>query len=62
MSQRLSTPIGSEFHYAGFWMRFWAYLLDLAVIASLNNLLIYPIFHLALVSSLKMDFFLLIRL
>lgn len=43
----VSAPIGSEFHYAGFWMRFWAYLLDLAVVASLNSLLIKPIFHLA---------------
>ena len=46
----VSTPIGSEFHYAGFWMRFWAYLLDLAVVASLNSLLIKPIFHLAGIS------------
>jgi uncharacterized RDD family membrane protein YckC len=42
-----SAPTGREFHYAGFWMRFWAYLLDLAVVASLNSLLIKPIFHLA---------------
>lgn len=29
--------------YAGFWMRFWAYLLDLLVIASLNRIIVYPI-------------------
>ncbi|WP_083413173.1 RDD family protein [Bacillus massilinigeriensis] len=29
--------------YAGFWMRFWAYLTDLIIIWSLNGLLIYPI-------------------
>ncbi|WP_018923364.1 RDD family protein [Salsuginibacillus kocurii] len=29
---------------AGFWMRFWAYLLDLAIVASINGLLISPIF------------------
>jgi uncharacterized RDD family membrane protein YckC len=36
-----STPI----LYAGFWMRFWAYLLDLIIIGSLNRILIKPIFH-----------------
>lgn len=34
-----------ELRYAGFWMRFWAYLLDLIVIGSLNRILIYPIFR-----------------
>ncbi|WP_042342354.1 RDD family protein [Bacillus timonensis] len=31
--------------YAGFWMRFWAYLLDLVVISSINRILINPIFR-----------------
>jgi uncharacterized RDD family membrane protein YckC len=31
--------------FAGFWMRFWAYLLDLLVVSSVNQLLIYPIFR-----------------
>ncbi|GHH97300.1 RDD family protein [Neobacillus kokaensis] len=31
--------------YAGFWMRFWAYLLDLIVIGSIVRLLINPIFR-----------------
>lgn len=30
--------------FAGFWMRFWAYLADLVVIGSLNRMLIHPIF------------------
>ncbi|WP_409302176.1 RDD family protein [Peribacillus sp. SCS-155] len=30
--------------YAGFWMRFWAYLADLIVIGSINRILIHPIF------------------
>ncbi|MFJ7678800.1 RDD family protein [Peribacillus sp. NPDC097206] len=30
--------------FAGFWMRFWAYLADLFVIGSLNRILIHPIF------------------
>jgi uncharacterized RDD family membrane protein YckC len=29
--------------YAGFWVRFWAYLLDLIVIASFNRIIVYPI-------------------
>ncbi|WP_415815828.1 RDD family protein [Mesobacillus thioparans] len=30
--------------YAGFWTRFWAYLLDLIVIGSINRMIIHPIF------------------
>lgn len=29
--------------FAGFWMRLWAYLLDLIVIASLNRIFIHPV-------------------
>ncbi|QOR65843.1 RDD family protein [Cytobacillus suaedae] len=29
--------------YAGFWMRFWAYLVDLIVIGSINRIIIYPV-------------------
>lgn len=32
--------------FAGFWMRFWAYLLDLIVVGSIERLLIKPIFRL----------------
>ncbi|KAA9027626.1 RDD family protein [Niallia endozanthoxylica] len=35
--------VKAEYRYAGFWMRFWAYLLDLLIIASLNGILVYPI-------------------
>ncbi|MFS0822401.1 RDD family protein [Bacillus sp. 1P02SD] len=31
--------------YVGFWMRFWAYLLDFVVIGSINRILIYPAFR-----------------
>ncbi len=31
---------------AGFWMRFWAYLIDLIVIGSISRLIINPIFRL----------------
>lgn len=37
-----STPL----QFAGFWMRFWAYLADLVIIGSLNRILIHPIFTL----------------
>jgi uncharacterized RDD family membrane protein YckC len=33
------------FRYAGFWMRFWAYLMDIIIIGSLNRLLVFPIFR-----------------
>ncbi|MCO0597161.1 RDD family protein [Peribacillus butanolivorans] len=31
-------------YFAGFWLRFWAYLADLLIIGSLNRILIHPIF------------------
>jgi uncharacterized RDD family membrane protein YckC len=31
--------------YAGFWMRFWAYLLDLVVVGSMVRLMIKPLFR-----------------
>ncbi|MEH6940633.1 RDD family protein [Bacillus sp. JJ722] len=31
-----------EFHFAGFWMRFWAYVLDLIVISSINRMIVKP--------------------
>ncbi|EPD54145.1 hypothetical protein HMPREF1210_00130 [Paenisporosarcina sp. HGH0030] len=30
---------------AGFWIRFWAYLIDLLVISSVTSIVIYPLFH-----------------
>lgn len=36
----------AAWEYGGFWMRFWAYLLDLLVIAGINGILIKPIFRL----------------
>lgn len=35
-----------DVHYAGFWMRFWAYIVDLIIIASIGRLLVNPIFRL----------------
>lgn len=38
-----SMSIDSSLPYAGFWMRFWAYLVDLIVIGSINRIIIYPV-------------------
>ncbi|YCA13343.1 RDD family protein [Bacillus sp. AK128] len=40
-----ASVINKKIYYAGFWIRFWAYLLDLLVITSINQLLIYPVFR-----------------
>ncbi|WP_246941235.1 RDD family protein [Bacillus pinisoli] len=37
--------VTKRIYYAGFWIRFWAYLLDVIVISSLNQLVNYPIFR-----------------
>ncbi|WP_254778692.1 MULTISPECIES: RDD family protein [unclassified Bacillus (in: firmicutes)] len=43
--------VREEFHaplpirYAGFWMRFWAYLLDLIVVGSIDRIIINPLFR-----------------
>lgn len=34
------------YDYAGFWMRLWAYLVDLIVVGSLNRMIIYPLLRL----------------
>lgn len=34
-----------KLEFAGFWMRFWAYLLDLIVIGSVNRIIINPVFR-----------------
>ncbi|MBE4908278.1 RDD family protein [Bacillus luteolus] len=43
--QHNSNPLhaNSAVPYAGFWMRFWAYLVDLIVIGSINRIIIYPV-------------------
>ncbi|AMV11972.1 RDD family protein [Geobacillus sp. G4] len=32
--------------YGGFWLRFWAYCLDVIVVSSLNRLIVWPLFRL----------------
>ena len=46
--QEISYDDSKEHHslqYAGFWMRFWAYLLDLVVVGSIVRLMIKPVFR-----------------
>lgn len=37
------------FRYAGFWMRFWAFLIDMFVIGALNRIIINPFFSFELI-------------
>lgn len=30
--------------YAGFWMRFWAYLADIIIVGSINRIIVHPVF------------------
>ncbi|MFC0187870.1 RDD family protein [Fictibacillus aquaticus] len=32
----------ADYHYAGFWIRFWAFLLDFVVVSSLNRFILFP--------------------
>lgn len=41
------SPKACDFnHYAGFWMRFWAYIVDIIIITSIHRIIIYPVFRL----------------
>ncbi|GAE25839.1 hypothetical protein JCM9140_1857 [Halalkalibacter wakoensis JCM 9140] len=47
-SSEVSQTIHAEnedksYYYAGFWMRLWAFLLDMITVFSLNGLLVYPL-------------------
>lgn len=46
-----------SFRYAGFWMRFWAYLLDLVVVGSLVRILIKPVFRMLDISLSESSMF-----
>ncbi|WP_307290747.1 RDD family protein [Bacillus sp. SORGH_AS_0510] len=43
--------------YAGFWMRFWAYLLDLIVVGSIERIVIKPLFRLLDISLSEFNIF-----
>jgi uncharacterized RDD family membrane protein YckC len=47
----------SSFFLAGFWMRFWAYLIDIIVVGSVTRLLINPIFRAMDVSLIDTSMF-----
>jgi uncharacterized RDD family membrane protein YckC len=49
----LSRPV----RYAGFWMRFWAYLLDLIIVGSIERLLIKPFFRMIDISLSEFSMF-----
>ncbi|TXC90222.1 RDD family protein [Metabacillus litoralis] len=48
-----STVLDYSHLLAGFWIRFWAYLVDLLVIGSVNRIVIYPLFELLDISTKK---------
>ncbi|MGG3922187.1 RDD family protein, partial [Geobacillus thermodenitrificans] len=41
-----SLPVETAPRYGGFWLRFWAYLLDIIVVSSINRLIVWPLFRL----------------
>ncbi|MBM7660532.1 putative RDD family membrane protein YckC [Bacillus mesophilus] len=49
--------VSKKIYYAGFWIRFWAYLLDLIIVSSINHLLIYPVFRYFEFSTMKENMF-----
>lgn len=53
---RVQAP-ASYVEYAGFWMRFWAYLLDLIIIFSINGILVKPIFRAVGIPIISSEFF-----
>ncbi|QFT90189.1 RDD family protein [Bacillus sp. THAF10] len=42
---------GPSYRYAGFWMRLWAFLLDMIVIWSIGAIIIFPVFRLTGIST-----------
>lgn len=47
----------TAYHYAGFWMRFWAYFLDQIIVFSINGILVYPVLNLFDLMDKKIFFF-----
>src|SRR3954452_20687728 len=46
-----------DYKFAGFWMRFWAYLLDIVVIGSIDRIIVYPIFRMFDLSLSEVNMF-----
>ncbi|MEH7494838.1 RDD family protein [Neobacillus niacini] len=47
----------ASIRFAGFWMRFWAYLLDLIVIGSIERLIINPLFRILEIPLVEFNMF-----
>ncbi len=41
LTEELDSP--KDYKYAGFWMRYWAYLIDVIIIFSINGILLSPL-------------------
>jgi len=50
-----SNPI--SIRYAGFWMRFWAYLLDLIIVGSIGRLIVNPLFRVLEIPLVEFNMF-----
>jgi uncharacterized RDD family membrane protein YckC len=49
--------ISPTYRFAGFWMRFWAYLLDLLVVSSLTSIVVTPILNISGLRGVQLAFF-----
>lgn len=50
-------PDTVSIRFAGFWMRFWAYLLDLIVVGSIERLIINPLFRILEIPLIEFNMF-----
>jgi uncharacterized RDD family membrane protein YckC len=56
-SVTIQEPDPVSIRFAGFWMRFWAYLLDLIVIGSIERLIINPLFRILEIPLVEFNMF-----
>ena len=56
-SVTIQEPDTVSIRFAGFWMRFWAYLLDLIVIGSIERLIINPLFRILEIPLMEFNMF-----
>lgn len=57
ISETIHEPDTVSVRFAGFWMRFWAYLLDLIVIGSIERLIINPLFRILEIPLIEFNMF-----
>jgi uncharacterized RDD family membrane protein YckC len=53
----IQEPDPVSIRFAGFWMRFWAYMLDLIVIGSIERLIINPLFRILEIPLVEFNMF-----